>query len=330
MAFKAVTWEPVPLLIGLAGSTGSGKTKSALELATGICGDKRFAFLDTEKGRGRHYLKRYEFDYDQLQPPFTPEAYAAKIREAVDAGYPLLVIDSTSHMWEGIGGLREDASTTAEKMAAKWNADPEKYTFSSWNKPKQRLNEFVMLIQQCPIHLIFTFRAKEKLKQVKNDKGRTEIVNTGWKPIIDESLPFEMTMMAMFHPEAPGVPVFDYKAKAEYLPNIFQARDVVRAQHGQALAEWSQHGEAGQKKVAPKAGSIPLVDNWGEVKSNYDTGSAWLAAYRAIMSPADEEGRTWIARNNIELLRKLATKSEEAANELKMAEHLAQPADAAA
>lgn len=44
--------EPTPLLVGIAGGTGSGKTFSAFRLARGIVGPQgRIAMLDTEKRR---------------------------------------------------------------------------------------------------------------------------------------------------------------------------------------------------------------------------------------------------------------------------------------
>ena len=50
--FRRAVRENVPLLIGLAGGTGSGKTYSLLELAKGMTpAGKRFAFIDTEAGQ---------------------------------------------------------------------------------------------------------------------------------------------------------------------------------------------------------------------------------------------------------------------------------------
>ena len=43
--FKQAIRESVGLIIGLAGSTGSGKTYSAMRLASGIAGKKAFAVI---------------------------------------------------------------------------------------------------------------------------------------------------------------------------------------------------------------------------------------------------------------------------------------------
>ena len=60
--FKPAIRENVGLLIGLAGGTGSGKTFSAMRLASGIANGKKFAVIDTEAGRAKHYADQFSFD----------------------------------------------------------------------------------------------------------------------------------------------------------------------------------------------------------------------------------------------------------------------------
>ena len=55
VSFREARREGVPLLLGLAGGTGSGKTWSAMTLAKGLAGAKRFAVIDTENGRAKHW-----------------------------------------------------------------------------------------------------------------------------------------------------------------------------------------------------------------------------------------------------------------------------------
>ena len=85
----------------LGGSSGSGKTYSALRLATGLakkCGSG-IAAIDTEAGRIRYYANEFDFSYMQLTEPFTPEKYIEAINDAVDSGFKVLIIDSISHEW---------------------------------------------------------------------------------------------------------------------------------------------------------------------------------------------------------------------------------------
>src|SRR5512135_1544389 len=103
--FRPAKRQNVNLLIGLAGGTGSGKTFSAFELATGIAGGKRFAVIDTEAGRALHYADAFQFDHGDLRAPFTPDAYTEAIMAADAAGYPVIIVDSMSHEWSGDGGI---------------------------------------------------------------------------------------------------------------------------------------------------------------------------------------------------------------------------------
>ena len=79
--FRPAIRENVGLLIGLIGASGSGKTYTAMRLASGICAGKPFAVIDTEAGRAKHYADQFKFDHGDLKPPFRPNAYA----EAIEA-----------------------------------------------------------------------------------------------------------------------------------------------------------------------------------------------------------------------------------------------------
>lgn len=336
MSFEAVQWQPVPLRIGLSGPTGSGKTKSGLELAAGITGGHPFAFLDTERGRGRHYVKRYPMiRYDQLEPPFTPQRYLEKMREAAKAGFPLVLVDSGSHMWEGKGGLRDAAADKADELAKRFNSQPDKFGMLSWKAPKEALDDFIEEMHALPCHLIMTFRAKEKLKQAKGANGRTEIVNTGFKPITEHSFPFEMTLFAMFSNEAPGVPSFEYKTRAEYLPNAFGQNQVITARHGQALLKWSQEGEPEAKTQQDRRSTqqsqpaeqredlkLELRDVYGQLVFTDRTALDWMNHYRTAMKEADAADRPDIGKNNLETLRKVVLLLPAAQGDLERTEAL--------
>ena len=65
--FQKAKKEKIFLKVLLAGASGSGKSFSALRLATGIVNKTggRIAAIDTEAGRIRYYAN--EFDFDDLQ-----------------------------------------------------------------------------------------------------------------------------------------------------------------------------------------------------------------------------------------------------------------------
>src|SRR3954469_19623581 len=151
-SFRRAVRENVSLLIGLAGSSGSGKTYTALRLARGIAGDKPFAVIDTEAGRAKHYADAFRFDHGDLQPPFRPGAYADAIAAADAAGYPVIVVDSMSHEWAGEGGILDWQLEEYERLGAK---DSSKLL--SWAKPKQGHKQMVQKLLQVRAHLILCF-----------------------------------------------------------------------------------------------------------------------------------------------------------------------------
>ena len=71
---RPATREATPLLVGLVGPSGAGKTFSALRLATGVQrvvgGD--IYFIDTEARRGLHYAERFTFRHLPFGAPFSP------------------------------------------------------------------------------------------------------------------------------------------------------------------------------------------------------------------------------------------------------------------
>jgi hypothetical protein len=101
--FRPAVRENIGLLIGLIGASGGGKTFSALRLATGLAGGKRFVIIDTESGRATHYADRFQFDHGDLTAPYRPDRYREAIEAAIRAGYPVVVVDSASHEHAGEG-----------------------------------------------------------------------------------------------------------------------------------------------------------------------------------------------------------------------------------
>src|SRR5262245_29326672 len=104
---KAAVRESVPLLIGLMGPNGGGKTKSALRLAEGIrdvsVGD--IYGIDTEARRMLHYASTHKFQHVQFDAPFGSLDYLAALEHCVGKGAGVVIVDSMSHEHEGPGGL---------------------------------------------------------------------------------------------------------------------------------------------------------------------------------------------------------------------------------
>lgn len=244
-AFKPAVRESVPLLIGVAGGTGSGKTMSALRLATGMAGGARFGVIDTESGRAKHYGDQFQFDHGDLSAPFRPERYLEAILAAEEAHYPVVVVDSMSHEHAGEGGLLDWHEDELERMAGSDYAKRERVAMSAWIKPKRSHKQMVARLLQLRCHLILCFRAEEKLDIVKNrETGKTEIVPktslvglNGWLPISEKSLPFELTASFLLTADQPGIPK-PIKLQSQHRAFIDLAKPLDE-DVGRSLAEWA-------------------------------------------------------------------------------------------
>ena len=94
MAFIKATKKQSKLRMALFGTSGSGKTFSALRIATGL--GKKIAVIDTERGSASKYSDRFNFDVCELEKP-TVDNMVKTISEAEENGYDVLIIDSLTH-----------------------------------------------------------------------------------------------------------------------------------------------------------------------------------------------------------------------------------------
>src|ERR1700691_5669142 len=108
------------LVFAFAGWTGKGKTYTAIQFGYGLAGydATKLGFLDAENRRGSLCADILEqatrptnerFLIADLQPPFSPARYAMGIEEFQAAGVEVLIVDSVTHEWEGLGGCQEIA-----------------------------------------------------------------------------------------------------------------------------------------------------------------------------------------------------------------------------
>ena len=102
--FIQATKEQAKLRLAIFGPAGSGKTFSAMRIATGMAAGlgegQRIAVIDTERGSASKYAGIFDFDILELVDDKSMSAYLKAIEMASDAGYQVLIIDSLSHAWQ--------------------------------------------------------------------------------------------------------------------------------------------------------------------------------------------------------------------------------------
>jgi len=202
--------EKVPLLIGLMGPSGGGKTFSALRLATGIQsvsgGD--IYFIDTESKRALHYADKFKFKHVPFGAPFGSLDYLAALQWAAGQGAGVIVVDSMSHEHEGPGGMIDLHDQIVDRMAGDNYAKRNAVQMVAWSEPKAKRRALINGILQLNTNFIFCFRAKNSSKPAKDEKGKSVVVPQGFMPIAGEEFVFEQTLNALLLPGAGGVPTW--------------------------------------------------------------------------------------------------------------------------
>ena len=244
--FRRAVRESVPLIIALSGGTGSGKTYSAMRLAKGMSQGKPFAVIDTESGRASHYADQFNFDVLNLHAPFSPDAYTQAILAADKGGYPVIVVDSMSHVWAGDGGVLDWQEHELDRMAGDDWKKREGCKMAAWIKPKMAHKHMMQKFLQLRAHLILCFRAEEKIEMVRVD-GRMEVRKKeslvgkdGWVPICEKNVPFEATCSFLLLASRPGIPN-PIKLQEQH-KSFFNPNGAIDEYSGEQLAKWSAGG----------------------------------------------------------------------------------------
>ena len=193
--FKPATREKLKLRMAIDGPSGSGKTYTALRFGFGLVdGDAgRVAVIDTEHRAASKYQGEapdgipWTFDVCELVH-FAPTAYAAAIKEAGQAGYDVLIVDSLSHAWEGIGGALD---LVDQKGGNK---------FTAWKDVTPLHRSMIEAILASPCHVIATMRTKTEyiLEEETNKQGKTIQVpkKIGMAPIQRSGTEYEFDVVA--------------------------------------------------------------------------------------------------------------------------------------
>lgn len=227
------------VVIAFAGVSGSGKTYSGLQFAYGLAGYQagKVGLLDTENRRGSLYadiLQRAtkptgeRFQIGDLAAPFSPQRYIDAIKQFQEAGVEVLVIDSCTHEWEGVGGCDEIANDGNPKLPR-------------WNKAKREHKRFVNALLQSDMDIVACIRAREKSKPGKDENGNFTYISQGVQPVCEKNFMFEMTASLLMHDE--GKRYDRLKMPAE-LQAAFPGNGYITAATGEAVRQWVQGAAA--------------------------------------------------------------------------------------
>lgn len=259
--------DPLTLSIGLSGGSGTGKTYTALLMARGIAEvvtskpGAPIGYVDTENRRALHYKAAFpemmHFDFAAVDDKgnvvgFGPERWIEVIDAAEEAGLPVLILDSFSHAWEGVGGVLDLHATTLDRLTRGDDSKKDQRSQLAWAEVKPRYRRLIDRIVRAKTNIIICTRAKPVMQDFKTKLNarttKTRRKDVPWDPAADGDLMFEMTTMVILDPVAPGCPVHQIKV-ADQFKALLNPRQPMGAETGRKMAEWAKgQGDAQAQK----------------------------------------------------------------------------------
>lgn len=121
----------------ISGPPGSGRTETALVVATVLADGGRVLLVDTDHPAALDHADRFGFDVIPWQPPHAPAELRATLIDAADE-YAAVIIDTTTEQWFGRGGVRERADDVG------------------WTTARAEHAELLDTIRSSPAHVVGT------------------------------------------------------------------------------------------------------------------------------------------------------------------------------
>jgi hypothetical protein len=291
MQLKKASRKKVKMRMNISGPSGAGKTYSALLLAFGITSDwNKIAVIDTENSSASLYEHLGAFNVIDLAAPFTPERYIEAIDTCVKAGIEVIIMDSSTHEWDGIGGCK-DAN---EKLAA---AKYKGNSWAAWSETSPRHDKFVEKVLQCPVHVITCTRSKMETVMTDDKKvkkvGMKDIQREGWEYELTLSLSLDRdTHMAL--PSKDRTELFEGKQPF-----------IVTPETGKLIKDWCEKGVEENNIPAtngsttkpdsyfkpPAKEAADFINIWEKEINGQTTKSALLHLYNNHKATVDADAR---------------------------------------
>ena len=187
--FKVAQNQMCYAKVGIFGFAGSGKTRTATDMAIGIaksyCGEKPkpIFFIDTETGSD-FMIPRVKAAGLELQVlksrAFTSLCQA--IREA-EGGASVLIVDSLTHFW------RELCDAYQKKLNRR------RLQFQDWQIIKNDWGAYTDLFLNSQLHIIACGRAGYEYDFDVNEDGSKDLVKTGTKMKAETEFGFEPSLV---------------------------------------------------------------------------------------------------------------------------------------
>lgn len=180
MQIKKAERKKAKIKMALQGSSGSGKTMSALLIAFGLCNDwNKITVIDTENGSADLYSNLGGYNSLTLEAPYTPEKYIQAINLCVSSNMEVIIIDSISHCWDYLLELHSNMTGNS---------------FTNWGKITPKQNAFMNAILGADAHIICTMRVKQDYVLTQKE-GKYIPEKVGLKAVQRDGVDYEFTIV---------------------------------------------------------------------------------------------------------------------------------------
>lgn len=251
MELKKATRRQVKLKLNISSPSGAGKTMGALLMAKGLVGSwDKIAVIDTENNSSSLYSHLGGFQIIDLSPPFSPERYIEAIDLCLLSGIECIILDSSSHEWNGSGGCLEINEKLAQ-LKFKGN------TWSAWSQTTPRHDAFVNKVLQSNCHIITCTRSKTET--VMGDDKKVKKV--GMKDIQREGWEYELTISLSIDRDS------HMAIASKDRTNLFEGKDafIITEETGKLIKQWCESGA--EPLDSPKEKAIKEMDGCKDEES---------------------------------------------------------------
>lgn len=248
--------------IGFIGASGAGKTLGMLKIAYGFISKKypklsdeakwhKIGVIDTEHERSKIYAGTTSFGIDvgsfkhlDFEAPYTVERLDAAIKHLKDEHkVEIIIVDSTSHFWDGQGGILDLQQSFGG-------------TFAAWQQTNPHYAHFVSLVtgEKYGIDMLNGMRAKQHYEVSQSEIGKLQVQKMGLKPVQRDSLEYEFHIVFNIDMDHIATPMKDNSGMFNTVPPA-----QIEQEYGEKLFLWLKEGK--DVKAEEKAEKQPIIDS---------------------------------------------------------------------